>query len=208
MDMNMKTNAVKAPEGASPRVSAKTIARVGVLAAISAILYAIPGIPVISSIYKLDFSTLPVLIGGCLMGPLSGLVILLIKDLTGLMHTSSMGVGEIADFIASGALMLVSSLIIRKDYTVKRMVLGLLAGVAAMAAVGALANLWILIPFYMNVMNFPEMAIVGMIQKVIPAVDSIGKVVAFAALPFNLIKGALLAVLTLLLLPRIKPLFT
>ncbi len=35
-------------------------------------------------------------VGGFAMGPLAALLILLIKDLTGLLHSNSMGVGEIA----------------------------------------------------------------------------------------------------------------
>ena len=65
-------------------VSAKLIARVGVLGAIAALLFLIPGIPIVPPIYKLDFSTVPVLLGGFSLGPVPGLLILLIKDLVGL----------------------------------------------------------------------------------------------------------------------------
>ena len=47
-DMSLKNQSV------SKRT--KTIVRVAVLSALSAILYALPGIPIIPPIYKLDFS--------------------------------------------------------------------------------------------------------------------------------------------------------
>lgn len=186
--------------------SAARIARIGVLAALSAILYAIPGIPVIPPIYKLDFSTMPALLAGFAMGPISGLIVLLIKDLTGLMHSSSMGVGEIADFLMSGAFVVTASLLYARRRDIKGAVFGMAAGTVVMGAMGVIANYAVLIPFYVNVMSMPIEKIVGMIAKTIPAVDSMGKLLLIAVLPFNLLKGAILSVVAGILFKYIKPL--
>ena len=187
-------------------VSAKLIARVGVLGAIAALLFLIPGIPIVPPIYKLDFSTVPVLLGGFSLGPVPGLLILLIKDLVGLTNSSSMGVGELADFLASAAMMLTAVAIYRRHHSRRGALLGLIAGTAVMTVVAALVNYFILIPCYVAAMNLPAEAIVSMIGKVIPAVDSLPKLIDFATTPFNLLKGVVLSVITFLLYKRLSPL--
>ncbi len=187
-------------------VSTKLIARVGVLGAIAALLFLIPGIPIVPPIYKLDFSTVPVLLGGFSLGYVPGLLILLIKDLVGLTNSSSMGVGELADFLASAAMMLTAVAIYRRFHSRRGALIGLIAGTAVMTAVAALVNYFILIPFYVAVMNMPAEAIVSMIGKVIPAVDSLPKLIAFATTPFNLLKGVVLSAITFLLYKRLSPL--
>lgn len=187
-------------------VSAKLIARVGVLGAIAALLFLIPGIPIVPPIYKLDFSTVPVLLGGFSLGYVPGLLILLIKDLVGLTNSSSMGVGELADFLASAAMMLTAVAIYRRHHSRRGALIGLIAGTAVMTAAAALINYYIVIPFYVAAMNMPAEAIVSMIGKVIPAVDSLPKLIAFATTPFNLLKGVVLSVITFLLYKRLSPL--
>ncbi|MCI5546249.1 MAG: ECF transporter S component [Clostridiales bacterium] len=187
-------------------VSAKLIARVGVLGAIAALLFLIPGIPIVPPIYKLDFSTVPVLLGGFSLGPVPGLLILLVKDLVGLTNSSSMGVGELADFLASAAMMLTAVAIYRRHHSRRGALIGLIAGTAVMTAAAALINYYIVIPFYVAAMNMPAEAIVSMIGKVIPAVDSLPKLIAFATTPFNLLKGVVLSVITFLLYKRLSPL--
>lgn len=187
-------------------VSAKLIARVGVLGAIAALLFLIPGIPIVPPIYKLDFSTVPVLLGGFSLGPVPGLLILLVKDLLGLTNSSSMGVGELADFLASAAMMLTAVAIYRRHHSRRGALIGLIAGTAVMTAAAALINYYIVIPFYVAAMNMPAEAIVSMIGKVIPAVDSLPKLIAFATTPFNLLKGVVLSVITFLLYKRLSPL--
>ena len=187
-------------------VSAKLIARVGVLGAIAALLFLIPGIPIVPPIYKLDFSTVPVLLGGFSLRPVPGLLILLIKDLVGLTNSSSMGVGELADFLASAAMMLTAVAIYRRHHSRRGALIGLIAGTAVMTAAAALINYYIVIPFYVAAMNMPAEAIVSMIGKVIPAVDSLPKLIAFATTPFNLLKGVVLSVITFLLYKRLSPL--
>ena len=185
------------------KASSGTIARVGVLGAVAAILFYFPEIPVIG-FYQLDFSNLPALLGGFAMGPWAGLAIVAIKDVTGLLHSTSAMVGEVADFLCSGAFVVVSALIYQRHKTYKGALAGMGAGIAVMALVGALANYYIMIPFYIGRMGFPEEQIIGMMAAVIPAVDSIFKLILLVTLPFNLLKGVVLCALTLLLYKRLS----
>ena len=182
----------------------KRIARIAVLGALGAILATIPGIPIIPPIYKLDFSTLPVLLGGFAMGPIPALFIALIKDLLGLLSTSTQGVGELADFLCSCALAIPAALIYKKNRTLKGALVGMLAGILCTAVVGALANYFILIPFYVNVYHMPVEKIVSMIAATIPAVDSLPKLILLATVPFNILKGLALGLLVFLLYKRIS----
>ena len=109
------------------RISAGRLARIGVLGAIAAILFYFPEVPVIG-FYKLDFSTLPALLGGFAMGPWAGLAIVLIKDLFGLLHSSSAMVGELADFLCSASIVLVASLIYLRHKTFKGALAGMVSG--------------------------------------------------------------------------------
>lgn len=185
---------------------AAKLARIGVLGALAAILYAIPGIPVIPPIYKLDFSTMPALLAGFTMGPMSGLLVMLIKDLTGLMNSSSMGIGEIADFLMGGAFVVTASLCYMWSRNVKCAVVGLISGTIVMSLVGVAANYWLLIPFYVNVMNLSTDAIVGMVAKTLPSVDSLEKLLWIAVMPFNLLKGIVLSVISGVLFRYLRPL--
>ncbi|MDO4740228.1 MAG: ECF transporter S component [Eubacteriales bacterium] len=182
------------------------IARIGVLGALSAILYALPGIPVIPPIYKLDFSAVPAVLAGFSMGPVGALIVALIKDLTGLMHSSSMGVGEIADFIMCGSYAVAASLVYARGRNVKSAVLGLIVGTLAMAAAGAAANYWIMVPFYSVVQGMPVESILGLVAKTVPAVDSLWKMILLAVVPFNLLKGSVISLIGGLMYRYIKPL--
>ncbi len=186
--------------------NAKKISRIGVLSAAAAILFLIPGIPIFPPIYKLDFSTLPALLGGFSMGPVAGVIIVFIKDVVGCFNSDSGMVGELADFVVSSALVVTASLWYRKDRTLRGALAGMGTGILLMTAVGALANYYLLIPFYVNVMGVPEAAIIGMMQAIIPTIDSLGKLIALATVPFNIIKGLVLCGVTALLYKRISPL--
>ena len=187
-------------------VSTKLVARVGVLGALSALLFLIPGIPIVPPIYKLDFSTVPVLLGGFSLGYIPGLIILLIKDLVGLTNSSSMGVGELADFLASAAMMLTAVAIYRHQRSRRGALVSLIVGTVVMTIAAALINYFIVIPFYVTAMDMPAEAIVSMIGSVIPAVDSLPKLIAYATTPFNLPKGVVLSAITFLLYKRLSPL--
>ena len=197
-----KTHRKTLKEQFTPRISA----RIGVMGAIAAVLYAlVPGIPIIPPIYKLDFSTAPVLISGFAMGPLPALCVLLIKDFVGMFHSSTMYVGELADFVTAAAMTLTCCAVYKRHRTLRGALVGMLLGVAVMGLSGAAANYFIMIPFYVKVMNMPMEAIVSLIAKTIPAVDSLPKLILLATVPFNLLKGVALSLVTFALYKRLSP---
>lgn len=186
------------------KTNIKRVSRIGVLSAAAAILFLIPGIPIFPPIYKLDFSTLPALLGGFAMGPVASVVIVFIKDLVGCINSDSNFVGELADFLVSSSLVVTASVIYRRHRSLKGALIGMGAGILLMTLVGALANYYVLIPFYQNVMGFPVEAIIGLMQAIIPAIDSLWKLILLATVPFNLIKGVALCGVTALLYKRLS----
>ena len=98
--MSSNTKAVRTQQGVSSRT--RNIAFTGMFAAIAAVLMFLEfPLPFAPSFYELDFSEVPVLIGTFALGPVSGMVIELIKILvkTVIKGTHTAGVGEVANFI-------------------------------------------------------------------------------------------------------------
>ena len=185
-------------------LSVQYMTRIAILGALSAILFMIE-IPVVA-FYKLDVSTLPALLGAFSMGPMAGLAILLIKDLFGLLHSGTMYVGELADFIMGAAYILPAALIYRYKKSRKNALVGMIAGSVTMIIVSVLVNWLIMIPFYMTAFGMPMEKIVAMAQSAMPFVDTEWELLLYVTAPFNLLKGIVLSALTFLLYKRLSPL--
>jgi riboflavin transporter FmnP len=80
--------------------------------------------------------------------------------------------------------------------------LGLFIGVIIMSLVGALANYFILIPFYQNFM--PIDAIIGMSAKANSLIVDVKTLIIYGVMPFNLFKGLVVSIFTMLLYKRIS----
>ena len=65
---------------------------------------------------------------------------------------------------------------------------------AAIAIVGALANYYLLIPFFSNIM--PIDTIISACNAVNPAIDSLAAYIRFGAIPFNVAKGIVISIVT------------
>ena len=185
-------------------MSVGNMTRMGILTAAACLLDLIPGIPLFGNIYKLDFSLLPVLLGTFSMGPAEGAVILLMKCLIGWAHSTTMGIGKLAEFLMGMMLILPAGLIYRANKTRKTAILGMAAGTLCMIIGGILVNKWILIPFYMTAFHMDLEKILGMIT--VAGIDSETTLLLLITGPFNLIKGAVLSVMTALIYKPLSPL--
>lgn len=184
-------------------LTTRQLSTVAILAAIAAVLFMIE-IPVIL-FYKLDLSSLPVLLGAFAMGPLPGTMILLVKALLGLLHSTSQGVGELADFIMGFAMMFPAAVVYRRMKSRKGAILGMVIGTVVATIVAVLVNLYIMIPFYGVAYGMPIEAIVGMGQAIVPAVDSAFKFVLLITAPFNILKWVVISVVTALVYKPLSP---
>ncbi|MEG2315633.1 MAG: ECF transporter S component [Clostridia bacterium] len=186
-----------------PLFTTRELTTISILAAIAAVLFMLE-IPVVL-FYKLDFSNLPVLLGTFAMGPAAGTVILLVKSLLGLLHSTSQGVGELADFLMGIAMVLPAGFIYRRHKTHNTAVLGMAVGAVAATIAGVLSNVYLLIPFYGVAYGMPVETIIAMGQSLIPAVDSLWKFVLLITGPFNLLKWVVLSVLGALMYKPLSP---
>jgi len=181
----------------------KKLVVTALMAAISAVLMHLEfSIPIFPSFLRFDFSNLPALIVAFGLGPVWGMAVVLIKDLVHLLSTYSGGIGEFADFMASACLVLPAGLFYRKNRTRGSALLGMGVGMLLSAAVSAVLNYYVLIPFYEQFMPLEE--IIAASAQVIPAIDSLMDVILLGIVPFNLFKCFVLSAVTALLYKRIS----
>ncbi len=158
------------------------------------------------SFYKIDLSELPVLICTFYLGPVAGVITEFFKVLIKLLlkGTSTAFVGDFANFAVGCAFVLPASVIYHAKASKKSALIGLIAGTLSMTVFGSAFNALYLIPKYAE-MFMPLEAIIGMGTKVNSAITSVGTLVLYAVVPFNLVKGALVSLLTYLLYKRVSP---
>ena len=173
-----------------PRLSVATMTRIAILAAAASILFLIE-IPIVA-FYKLDLSNIPVLLGAFSMGPVPGVIILALKSAIGLLHSSSAGVGELADFVMGAALVIPASVIYHRNKSRKNAIIGMAIGTVCMVIVGVLMNKWVMLPFYMGAFHMDMDGIIKAAR--VAGVDSEWKLLLLITGPFNLLKGVVLSV--------------
>lgn len=171
------------------------IACLGALAFIL-MLFEFPVIP-IASYLKIDFSDIPVLLGGYLYGPFAGAMVAIIKCLLhAMVNGFSIGdmIGVTSDLISSLALLLPFCFVWRhQEWSFRRqMLVAIPVATVVLTVVMSLLNLWVLTPLYMAVWHW---------QSSMP----VAKLVALGVLPFNLIKGLLVTVVFALIAGHLKP---
>ncbi|MBR2824375.1 MAG: ECF transporter S component [Clostridia bacterium] len=178
------------------------LTRMAILAAMASVLFLIE-IPVVG-FYKLDLSNIPVLMGAFSMGTVPGLLILGIKSLIGLTHSSSAGVGELADFLMGAALVIPAATVYHRNKTRGTALKGMILGTLCMTAVAVAANKWIMLPFYMGAYHMDMQGILNFAG--VSGVDSEWKLLLLVTAPFNLLKGAVLSAVTALIYKPLSPL--
>lgn len=152
---------------------------------------------------KLDFSDIPAIIGGFALGPVAGIFIELIKNLLHFVTKSDTGgVGEIANFLIGGAFVFISSGIYHLGKNKKNAIIGCLIGTIGMSIVGALANQYLLIPFYANM--FPIDAIVQMGTIVNKNIVDVKSLIYYGVVPFNIFKGIVISGATAILYKKVS----
>ena len=186
----------------SKTFSTLNLTRMAILVAIASILFVIE-IPIVA-FYKLDLSNIPVLLGAFSMGTVPGVIILALKSVIGLLHSSSAGVGELADFLMGAALVIPASLMYQRNKTKKTALIGLAVGTLCMVAVSVFVNKWIMLPFYMGAFHMDMQGILNFAN--VAGIDSEWKLLLLITAPFNLLKGAVLSLVTGLIYKPLSPL--
>lgn len=177
---------------------ASKITYTAVFAAIATVLMYIEfPLPFMPPFLKVDLSGAVVLIGAFIFGIGPAITMIGIKDLIHLTQSQTGGSGELADFLMLSTLVIVAVLLYRAHKSRKMAAVGCVIGSVAMACMGILTNYFLIIPFY-SAVGMPIDAILGACAAVNPAINGMGAYLLIGVLPFNLIKGAILTVITML----------
>lgn len=170
-----------------------------------------PIIALFPEFLKIDLSDFPALLAGFSLGPIPGVLVMFLKNLLHLIFKSgTQGVGELGNFIVGAAMVYTSAMVYKRNKTFKGALVGLIVGTIAMVFAGAIANYYILLPLYEKVLGFPIEVVVSLGQAVNSFtqtnINGLWSFIIFSIVPFNLIKGILVSVVTLLLYKRVSPL--
>ncbi|MGM9635259.1 MAG: ECF transporter S component [Candidatus Avispirillum sp.] len=172
------------------KISIREIAGCGMLVAVAVVLQYIEiSIPIMPSFIKLDFSDLPELIGAFAYGPLFGVIISLLKNLIHMLFSQSGFVGELSNFILGAVFSFTAGIIYKYNKEKKFALISGVCGAVAMAVVSVPVNYFIIYPMYYGILNFPEEAVLGMYQVILPGIKSIFQALLVFNLPFTLVKG-------------------
>lgn len=183
------------------------ITKISVLAVIAALLMLLEfPLPFAPSFYEIDLSEIAVLIAGFALGPVAGVLTELLKILLNLIMngTATAFVGEISNFFIGISFVLPASIIYKQKKTLSRAVIGMVVGTASLAVLGALINYYIMIPAYAKFF-MPMEAIINMGNAVNGSIDSLWTLILFATIPFNLLKGVITSLATVLIYKRVSP---
>lgn len=177
---------------------ASKITYTAVFAAIATVLmyFEFP-LPFMPPFLKVDLSGAVVLIGAFIFGIGPAITMIGIKDLIHLTQSQTGGSGELADFLMLSTLVIVAVLIYRAHKTRKMAAIGCVVGSVAMACMGMLTNYFLIIPFY-SAVGMPIDQILALCAAINPSINGMGAYLLVGVLPFNLIKGAILTVITML----------
>ena len=131
------------------------------------------------------------------LGPWWGVAVCLIKNLINVTMTTTGGVGELANFLMGVAFVLPAGYIYRFKKNRAGALLGSVVGAIASAVLGFPINYFITYPFYAATM-IPMDTIIGMYSKLLGFVDTLEECLWIFNVPFTLLKGAIVTVLTFL----------
>ncbi len=177
------------------------------LTAAAAILQYIEiSIPIIPSFIKLDFSDLPALLGAFAYGPVAGILIELLKNIIHMPASGSQFIGELSNFVLGAAFAGTAGFIYKKKKTKLGAFVGGLVGSLVMAAVCVPFNYLVVYPLYYSVLGFPEEAVLGMYQAILPTIKSIFEALLVFNLPFTFVKGLISVAVSMLIYKPLSPL--
>lgn len=176
--------------------NSKSIALVGILSAMSAILYLFPTFPILPAFswLELDFADVPALLVSALVHPVVGGVVVLIRNVIHLPFSSTGMTGELSNFIISSVFVMASGVLFRlfsknKKTTFKSATATMPFALIVQVVMAVLCNKYIML-------------------KVFPVPGSAVDYILMGVVPFNLIKTTISFVIFLVvykvLVPKIK----
>lgn len=187
----------------------KKMSLIAILAAVSFGLYYINfPIPFLfPGFLKVNFSNLPILIGGFTLGPVAGAAIVVIRFLIKLPLSDTIFVGEIADLIIGFASVIPAAIIYKHNKSKKGAAMALIVSTLFWIASSMVANMFILIPAYIKMFFNGNITAFVSTLKIIPGVNEtnyMSKYILWAVIPFNTMISVVVNVITYTVYKRLS----
>ena len=181
----------------------KWLALTAILSAMASVLFFLEmPVPLMPGFIQFDFSMLPIFIGNIALGPLSGVVITVVKDLIHLIIKgagATGGIGDFADFFTCLCFILPSGLIYKRFPNFKGLVVGLIAGCFSSAILsGLIFNALVVYPLY-DKFILPMTAIIGMYQQIRPSSSGLWEILAIFNMPYTFLKCVIISVIAVII---------
>ena len=117
-------------------------------------------------------------------------------------------VGDFANFIVGCTLVLPAVILYHVHKSKKSAMVGLVVGTLTMATFGSAFNAIYLIPEFSRLFGMPLESIIAMGAAIHSSIDSVWMLALLCVAPLNVVKGAAVSVLTMLLYKHVaRPLF-
>lgn len=160
---------------------------------------------IIPSFIQFDFSELPALITAFALGPIQGIIVCFIKNLLHLFVSSSAGVGELSNFVLGAIFVGTAGFVYKYKKTRMGAFLGTVLGALTMAVISVITNFFIVYPAYVTIYGLPMPAIIGMYEALLPAANTLLKALLIFNLPFNFVKGMIIALICFVIYKKLSP---
>lgn len=191
-------------------LTTKNLTMIAMFSAISAVLMVFEiQLPFSPSFVKFDFSDLPVMLGGFLIGPFAGGIIVFMKILLHFLlnGTTSFFVGDLSNLLLTLSFVLPASFIYQQKKTKKTTIQGLLVSIICTSLLAIIFNLFLIFLLYLKVLNLKMVDLINMIHVVNPLVKDVFTMIVFSLLPFNLFKYSIVSMITMLSYKKLSILF-
>ena len=185
-------------------VSTRTITITALLASISYILAFIEfPVPLSPSFARMDLSDIPALIGAFVFGQATGVIIELIKNVLQLLSTSTAGIGELANFLIGASYVWIAGFIYKYKRTKKGAISAYIISSIVMGVVAMIVNYFILLPLFETFMPLDQL--IASFSEFLPFIQTKLDVVLYNVLPFNVIKGLVVGLVTMVVYKKLTP---
>ena len=185
-------------------VSTRTITITALLASISYILAFIEfQVPLSPSFARMDLSDIPALIGAFVFGQATGVIIELIKNVLQLLSTSTAGIGELANFLIGASYVWIAGFIYKYKRTKKGAISAYIISSIVMGVVAMIVNYFILLPLFETFMPLDQL--IASFSEFLPFIQTKLDVVLYNVLPFNVIKGLVVGLVTMVVYKKLTP---
>ncbi len=186
------------------RYNARAVTITAMLAAVSYILGFVEfPVPLSPAFARMDLSDFPALVGAFAFGPVSGIMIELVKNGLQLLSTSTGGVGELANFFIGASFVWEAGFVYRFHKTKKTAWVSCIVGSFIMGIAAAVANYFILLPMFEIFMPLDQ--VIASFGAFVPFIRTKLDVVLFNVFPFNVLKGLVIGTFTMVVYKRLTP---